>query len=106
MKPIKVTILGKQFPLKINEGDDELMHQIAAFVDQRFRDFKNKLSNQNETTIMTLAALSIAEELFLEKEKKAGNTDDEEAVMEAVNSSLTEILADFKHKKSDIKGSQ
>jgi cell division protein ZapA (FtsZ GTPase activity inhibitor) len=29
MKSIKVTILGKQYPLRVDDNDEELMHQIA-----------------------------------------------------------------------------
>ncbi|MEX0685626.1 MAG: cell division protein ZapA [Balneolales bacterium] len=104
MKSIKVTVLGKQFPLKINEGDDEHMHQIAAYVDKRFRDFKSGLSSQSESTIMTLAALSIAEELFLEMDKKAGSDDNGEAVMKVVNSSIQDLLADIKRRNNDLNG--
>lgn len=102
MKSIKVTVLGKQYPLKINDGDEALMHQIASFVDKRFRDFKEALANQSENTIMTLAALSIAEELFLEMDKKAQSGHNSEEVMNVVNSSIEEILADIKRKNNDL----
>lgn len=64
MNSIRVNILGKSFPLRVEEGEEELMHQIAAFVDEQFRVFKRELATQPEQTIMVLASLSIAEELF------------------------------------------
>ncbi len=67
MKPIKVTIMGRQFPLKVEEGDEELMYEIATFVDNRIRTYKKDLTNQAEPVIMILACLSIAEELYKAK---------------------------------------
>ena len=67
MKPIKVTIMGRQFPLKVEEGDEELMYEIATYVDNRIRSYKKELTNQAEPIIMILACLSIAEELFKAK---------------------------------------
>ncbi|MEX0780391.1 MAG: cell division protein ZapA [Balneolales bacterium] len=102
MKSIKVTVLGKQYPLKVNDGGEADMHEISAYVDKRFRDFKNRLANQSESTIMTMAALSIAEEFFLEKEKKTQSSDNSEEVLKAVNTSLSEILTDIKRKNTDL----
>ncbi|MEX0928826.1 MAG: cell division protein ZapA [Balneolales bacterium] len=102
MKSIKVTVLGKQYPLKVNEGDEAHMHQIASFVDRRLKDFKVALANQSESTIMTLAALSIAEDLFLEKDKKNGDADNSMEVMSVINLSLEELLADIKRNNDDL----
>jgi len=64
MNSIRVNILGKSYPLKVLEGEEQLMEQIADYVDSRFQLFKRELSTHPEHTIMVLASLSIAEELF------------------------------------------
>jgi cell division protein ZapA len=64
MISIKVTILGKQYPLKVAESEVENMEKIARFVDEKFKLYRRELNKQPESTIMVLAALSIAEELF------------------------------------------
>jgi len=103
MKSIKVTILGKQYPLKINEGDEELMHNIAGYVDKRFHDFRKALINQSESTIMVLACLSIAEELFMTNEgENPGVTSDEKAAFSDINGSLRKILDEIEQENSDI----
>ncbi len=103
MKSIKVTILGKQYPLKINEGDEELMHKIAGYVDKRFHDFRKALINQSESTIMVLACLSIAEELFMANEgENPGVTSDEKAAFSDINGSLRKILDEIEQENSDI----
>lgn len=74
MKPIKVTIMGRQFPLKVEESDEELMYEIATFVDNRIRTYKKELTNQAEPVIMILACLSIAEELYKAKRNQDGTS--------------------------------
>ena len=108
MKSIKVSILGKQYPLKINEGDEEMMRKIADYVDNRFHDFRKALVNQSESTIMVLACLSIAEELFIENEgekpeKPLKDADGiEKAIFSEINGSLRKIIDDFEQDNSDI----
>lgn len=72
MNSIRVNILGRSYPLRVLEGEEKLMERIAEFVDARFKLFKNELVNQPEQTIMVLASLSIAEELFALQRKNGG----------------------------------
>jgi cell division protein ZapA len=103
MKSIKVTILGKQYPLKINEGDEELMFRIADYVDRRFQEFRKALINQSESTIMVLACLSIAEELFLANDgEKPGGASDEQNAITDINGLLRKILDEIEQENSDI----
>ncbi|MEX1062135.1 MAG: cell division protein ZapA [Balneolaceae bacterium] len=95
MESIKVTILGKQYPLKVAEDEIENMQQIARFVDEKFRLYRQELSKQPETTIMVLAALSIAEELFATRRKTSENRTDENAVLAHVNDHLDKLLNEF-----------
>jgi cell division protein ZapA len=101
MKPIKVSILGRQYPLRVNEADVDMMHEIAAYVDERFRTFKKELINQNDTTIMVLACLSIAEDYFAAKNQLNGAETTDIALPE-INSSLNQLLAEIKSLNHDI----
>ncbi len=103
MKSIKVTILGKQYPLKVNDEDEEMMQEIARYVDKRFQEFRKAFINQAEPTIMVLASLSIAEELFL---NNGGSAPDPQvspkAIFSEINTSIRQILDDIEHNNSDI----
>lgn len=55
MKSIKVSILGKQFPLKVEDSEEETMKRIAHYVDDKFRQYKKELNKQPDTTVMSLA---------------------------------------------------
>ncbi len=92
MKSIKITILGKQYPLKVDESEEETMLRIAAYVDDKFRRYKKELGKQTDTTIMTMAALSMAEELFEERRRNRELGQQEDAIMKDVNESLERFI--------------
>lgn len=96
MKSIKVTILGKQYPLKVEESEEETMKRIAQYVDEKFRQYKKELNKQPDSTIMTLAALSIAEELFEERKRNRELNQQEDKVLQNVNKSLEEFIEEIK----------
>jgi len=95
MKSIKVSILGKQYPLKVADSEVENMEKIAQFVDEKFKLYRRELNKQPESTIMVLAALSIAEELFELRQSANEIHDNEKKLMENVNYSLEKLLEDI-----------
>lgn len=96
MKSIKVTILGKQYPLKVEESEEETMKRIAQYVDEKFRQYKKELNKQPDSTIMTLAALSIAEELFEERKRNRELNKQEDKVLQNVNKTLEDFIEEIK----------
>ena len=95
MKSIKVNILGKQYPLCVKDSEVDSMVRIAEYVDHKFRQYKSELNKQPETTVMVLACLSIAEELFEERKKSEKFNYSEDDLMKKVNLSLEEILEEL-----------
>src|SRR5699024_12466425 len=93
MKSIKVTILGKQFPLKVEGDEEQAMKRIAHFVGDKFRQYKKELNKQPDTTVVSLAALAIAEGLVEERKKNKELNRQEEKVMNGVHEWLEECLA-------------
>lgn len=96
MKPIKVTILGKPYPLKVEEHEEEAMIRIARFVDERFKTYRQQLVKQPESTVMVLAALSIAEELFEARTANSDLENNEHMLMKRVNRSIENLLSDIR----------
>ncbi|MEX0593918.1 MAG: cell division protein ZapA [Balneolaceae bacterium] len=91
MQSIKVTILGRQYPLKIADDEVETMQQIARFVDEKLRLYRQEFSKQPETTIMVLACLSVAEELF-ETRDRLQNRPDTRRLTDSIARSLEELI--------------
>lgn len=96
MKSIKITILGKQYPLKVEDSEVEAMIRIAQYVDEKFKQYKKELSKQPETTVMVLAALSLAEELFEERRRNRELNQQEDKVLKDVNRSLEAFVEEIK----------
>ena len=96
MKPIRVSILGKQYPLKVEEHEEQEMTIISRFVDERFHLYREQLVKQPESTVMVLAALSIAEELFEARKNSNELEKGEERLMDRVNLSLERLIEDIK----------
>jgi len=94
VKSIKIEILGKNYPIKVQESQETTMRKIARYVDQRFRACKSDLNKQPDTTVMTLACLSITEELFEERQSTTDNKQKEEKIFREINQSLKELLDD------------
>jgi cell division protein ZapA len=95
MKSIKITILGKQYPLKVEDSEVETMNRIAQYVDEKFRQYKKELNKQPDTTVMVLAALSIAEELFEERRRNRELNQQDDKVLEGVNKSLENLIEEI-----------
>lgn len=96
MKSIKVTILGKQYPLKVEDSEEENMIRICNYVDERFKTYREQLVKQPESTVMSLAALSIAEELFEARNNSSELEKNEHHTMERVNKTLEKLLLQIK----------
>jgi cell division protein ZapA len=92
MKSIKVTILERKYPLRVEESQEETTRQIARYVDDKFRQFKAELSKQPEATVMVLSALSIAEELFEERKSNQQMSGGQDRLLEDVNQSIESLL--------------
>lgn len=95
MQAIKVTILGKQIPLKVHDREVENTKRIAAYVDEKFRLFRNQFSNQPDSTIMILACLSITEELFETRAKLVDSDEQESKVMDEINLEITKLIKEI-----------
>jgi len=95
MQAIKVTILGKQIPLKVHDREVENTKHIAAYVDEKFRIFRNQFSNQPDSTIMILACLSITEELFESRAKLIQSDEQESKVMDEINLEITKLIKEI-----------
>lgn len=95
MKSIKINILGRPYPIKVEDDEEENMIKIAEYVDEKFRVYRRELSKQPDTTVMVLAALSIAEEMFTARRKLHEATNNDEKILEGVNKTLDKLLEEI-----------
>lgn len=87
--------MGKQIPLKVEESEVENTRKIAQFVDEKFRLYRNQLSNQPDSTVMILACLNIAEEVFELRSKLQYQEDKESELMDQINHKIEDFIKDL-----------
>lgn len=95
MESIKVTILGKQIPLKVEESEVENTRRIASYVDEKFKLFRNQFSNQPDSIIMILACLSITEELFEMRAEINESGEKESELMDQINDEISKLVTEI-----------
>ena len=62
-KSIRVKILDRIYPLRVQEEREDRAHAIAASVDERMQAIRKQLPTEPDLTVAVMAALSYAEEL-------------------------------------------
>ncbi len=70
-QPVKVIILGQEYLIRSDE-DGELVHKIAAYVNEKVDEVRSQSDGLSDKKIAILTALNIASEYFQlldEKEK-------------------------------------
>jgi len=73
-KSIRVQILGREYALRVQEGDEKHTRRVASSLDTRMRQFKNAHPEQAELTTAVMTALTLAEELYLQREEHEDGT--------------------------------
>lgn len=73
-KSIRVQILGREYALRVQEGNEAHTRRIASSVDDRMQKFQEAHPDQAELTTAVMTALTLAEELYLQREEHADGT--------------------------------
>lgn len=73
-KSIRVNIMGREYGLRVQEGDEAHTRRIASSVNQRMKKFTEAHPEQSELTTAVMTALSLAEELFLQRDEYEDGT--------------------------------
>ena len=73
-KSIRVRILGREYSLRVREDDEAHTRRIASSVDARMKQFKDNHPDQAELTTAVMTALTLAEEVYLQREEHEDGT--------------------------------
>jgi cell division protein ZapA len=84
---VKVNIFGEDYPIK---GDSEAFYiqEVANYVDLKMKEVAERMSNKLPLRVAVLAAMSITDELFKEKEEREKKLKD----VEVRSRSLLDLL--------------
>lgn len=93
MKSIRVNILGREYPLRVDPEEEAFMREIASYVDARMQKFRQAYLDQPELTTAVVAALTITEELFTLRKERQEAHDSLDAELDTLSQQLAEALA-------------
>ena len=80
----------------VEDHEEENMLNICSYVDEKLHEYRHQLIKQPESTVMVLAALSIAEELFELRQQLSESEKNETVMMERLNSKIEQLLEDIR----------
>jgi len=89
---IRVRIMDREYPLRVGEEDATATLQMADYLDQRIRAFRNSHPDQPELTSTVMAALAIADELFAIRDRYQREADDLDEELEGMVGVLSASL--------------
>lgn len=88
MAQIDVTINGRSYPISCDDGQEDHLRALAAYVDKRVQELVNKLGQVGDLKLLVMASLLIADELseaFAAIEQQATeSTTDESAIAQHI----------------------
>ncbi len=68
MGQVSVHIGGHSYSVACNDGDEERVSRLAAYIDRKADDLTGAIGQMSETRLLLMAGLMIADELFELKE--------------------------------------
>jgi len=74
-EPVVVNIFGVDYRI-VGDMEPEYCEELARYVDEKMWELSEGGNIVSSTKVAVLAALNIANELFVEREARAGNIDD------------------------------
>jgi cell division protein ZapA len=69
MSQVEIRINGRQYRVTCEEGQEDRLHRLAAFLDKRVSTMSADLGDIGDARLMLLSALTVCDELFEAKER-------------------------------------
>lgn len=91
-KSIRVRILNRDYPLRVRPEDEALTREVASFVNHKVESIRQSLPGEPMQTVVILAAMSIAEQLLVEREQGHTRHGDLHRTLLTLSGQLTEAL--------------
>ena len=91
-KSIRVRILGRDYPLRVQEDAEAATREMAALVDARMQAFKSAHPEQPDLVTAVVTALALAEELYNTREMPMDFLDHLDDELSALDRQLAQAL--------------
>jgi len=71
---VYVQVMGHEYPVEANAGDELYVHRLAQFVQERMTEMKTESKVIDSYKLAVLTAMNIADELFRLQETKGSTS--------------------------------
>ncbi|TVR80378.1 MAG: cell division protein ZapA [Saprospirales bacterium] len=88
---VSVTICGRTYPLRVEEGDVELMKSIAKEINEKIREFQSSYKNRDLQDLLTMTLLTYA--LDFHQSESDGQSIEIKEIIHSINSDLQKALS-------------
>ena len=97
MSEISLSINGRSYLVACEEGQEDHLQKLGAFVDEKMRDLSAKIGTVGDARLLVMTALLLSDELFEAKQRLAhGNGEvGDIAELEEAEATMAEALDAF-----------
>jgi cell division protein ZapA len=88
-----VQILGHEYPIEANSGDDLYVNRLAQFVEERMKEIKDESHVVDSYKLAVMTAMNVSDELFRMKDSKGSRSEAFETKADALLQMLDTALA-------------
>jgi cell division protein ZapA len=71
-----VQIMGHDYPIEANTGDDLYVNRLAQFVEERMKEIRDESKVVDSYKLAVMAAMNVSDELFRLKDNKGSHVKD------------------------------
>jgi cell division protein ZapA len=88
-----VQIMGHDYPVEAEAGDDLYVNRLAQFVEERMKELKDESKVVDSYKLAVMAAMNISDELFHLKDAKGSKSEALDIKVDALTQLLDSALA-------------
>jgi cell division protein ZapA len=88
-----VQIMGHEYPVEANPGDELYVNRLAQFVEEKMREVKEESKIIDSYKLAVMSAMNISDELFRLQDAKGTSSKNFEAKAEELTKLLDQALA-------------
>ncbi len=91
-KSIRVTVLDREYPLRVKAEEEVRAREIAERVEQRMQAIRRRLPAEPDITIAVMAAMAIADDLYATQTVEAASHHSAISEIDALIDSIASVV--------------
>lgn len=91
-KPVRVSILDKDYLISCPEDEREQLHSVVEFVNDKLQEVKNSGKVAGTERVVVMTALNIANELLVYKQRNKNYTESVDSLVKRLQAKIDDVL--------------